>query len=617
MDTENNKILYEEYSGEFLIQLLKEKNPGCKHPRLLVTEEKFADIAAKKESDPFIKSAWESERRAAEEYLDAPVTEYEIYDGIRLLERCRAVLARVRTLAMVYRVTGEEKYAKRAWIEMEAAAGYPDWNPYHFLDVGEMCAALAIGYDWLYQWMTPSQRQIIRDAIIEKGMQPVMRCYLDLPRKFSFDWCNGQPIDNWTFVCNGGVAMAALAVGDEGSEEDEKICGEVISYSLLNMERAFWLFSEDGAWREGLTYWEYATIYFAQHLASLETALGSDFGRFREPGLSKSADFVAGMNGSAEIFNFSDCGKLRSNWPSQMLWFAKKLNRPEIGQKRIREVLADRAHLITDLIWYDEEFFRHSESQMPLDYYSKTIETLTMRSSWEEDAIFVGFHGGYNRETHAHLDAGSFVLDALGERFIMDPGPDNYNLGNTHPKGIFACYRYRAEGHNTLVIAPDAEYDQPKDGNAYMIRFENAADEAVAVCNMTDAYRDKAKRVCRTMALTEGRSKVVLTDEIQLLNPAEIYWFAHTDADISLAEDGKSAVLIRNGKKMLVRLCAQAGAESTGMPEGMKFEVMDAVPLPTSPVVPGQNPNKGIRKLSLHAEQFCEGNICVEFVPMQ
>ena len=33
---------------------------------------------------------------------------------------------------------------------MLAVSRFTDWNPTHFLDVGEMVMALAIGYDWLY-----------------------------------------------------------------------------------------------------------------------------------------------------------------------------------------------------------------------------------------------------------------------------------------------------------------------------------------------------------------------------------------------------------------------------------------------------------------------------------
>ena len=36
---------------------------------------------------------------------------------------------------------------------MEKVCSYPDWNPKHFLDIGEMVTAVAIGYDWCYDYL--------------------------------------------------------------------------------------------------------------------------------------------------------------------------------------------------------------------------------------------------------------------------------------------------------------------------------------------------------------------------------------------------------------------------------------------------------------------------------
>lgn len=68
-------------------------------------------------------------------------------------------------------MTGDDQFKERAEQEMLAAAAFPDWNPSHFLDVGEMTAALAIGYDWLYDALPPASRAIIRQAIVEKGLK--------------------------------------------------------------------------------------------------------------------------------------------------------------------------------------------------------------------------------------------------------------------------------------------------------------------------------------------------------------------------------------------------------------------------------------------------------------
>lgn len=73
--------------------------------------------------------------------------------GKRLLGRCRAVLERVCYCSYMYLLSGDELYARRAEKEMLSASQFTDWNPKHFLDVAEMTAALAIGYDWLYDWL--------------------------------------------------------------------------------------------------------------------------------------------------------------------------------------------------------------------------------------------------------------------------------------------------------------------------------------------------------------------------------------------------------------------------------------------------------------------------------
>jgi hypothetical protein len=43
-------------------------------------------------------------------------------------------------------MTNDERYAQRAEREMLAVSHFSDWNPSHFLDVGEMVMALSIAY---------------------------------------------------------------------------------------------------------------------------------------------------------------------------------------------------------------------------------------------------------------------------------------------------------------------------------------------------------------------------------------------------------------------------------------------------------------------------------------
>ena len=99
----------------------------------------------------------------------APIERIQI--GRRLLDKSREALRRLFYLGYSYRLTNEIKYAQRAEKEMLAIAKFSDWNPTHYLDVGEMTMAMAIGYDWIYPTLSPESRKAISQAIIEKGLK--------------------------------------------------------------------------------------------------------------------------------------------------------------------------------------------------------------------------------------------------------------------------------------------------------------------------------------------------------------------------------------------------------------------------------------------------------------
>src|SRR5690606_33915648 len=92
--------------------------------------------------------------------------------GRRLLGVSRSLVRRTTTLAYAWQTTGDVAFARRAETEMLAAAAFSDWNPSHFLDVGEAATALALGYDWTYDALSPESRATIRRALIEKALRP-------------------------------------------------------------------------------------------------------------------------------------------------------------------------------------------------------------------------------------------------------------------------------------------------------------------------------------------------------------------------------------------------------------------------------------------------------------
>ncbi len=71
----------------------------------------------------------------------------KVMEGMRLLSISRMAVKRVLFTSLAYLITEEPIHLETARKTMLAVARFDDWNPSHFLDVAEMTAAVAIGYD--------------------------------------------------------------------------------------------------------------------------------------------------------------------------------------------------------------------------------------------------------------------------------------------------------------------------------------------------------------------------------------------------------------------------------------------------------------------------------------
>lgn len=517
-------------------QALSTLRPG--HPRLIALPEDFARIREQVEKDQMARRLRDELRARAEGMLNKEPVVHQLI-GPRLLQQSRLCLDRVYTLATVYRLEGDERFAKRAEKEMLAAAAFPDWNPKHFLDTAEMTHALAIGYDWLYDVLPPSSRLKIRQAIIEKGLKPGEESY----RKNSW-WAKAT--NNWNQVCNGGLAIGALAIADE----EPRLAGYVISQSVRCIRIPTARLAPDGGWDEGPGYWNYAMSYTAYYLAAMRSALGADYGLSTMPGLAESGLFRIHSAGPTWLtFNYADAGERAGSTP-QMYFFSRLFDRPEYAfHQRTHQ---GRATAL-DLIWYDPRGTLQDLHRVPLDARFKNVDVAFLRSAWDDDAVFVGFKGGDNQASHSHLDLGTFVLDAAGHRWASDLGPDNYNLPEYFGRKRWTYYRLRTEGQNTLVINGENQNTKAK---APLVAFASTPQRAFAVADLSEAYAKHATRVQRGVALLDRRT-VLIQDEIESKEPLNVEWVMHTRADVKI--NGPDVTLEWNDKRLHMRATEAAG----------------------------------------------------------
>lgn len=610
--------------GEEIIADLKRTNPNQAHPRILVSKARLDELKTACKTDPTL-SAWYARVKASADALAASTTypSYDDADELRL-SSAGTVQSNIVLCAFAYCMEGDAKYANRVYGEIQNAAAWPDWNPKHFLDTSAIIGGYAVAYDWLYDVWTEEQKELIRSKMIAYGLSEAQNAYNGVGVS---DWW-ATTDNNWSMVCNGGVAMGALAIGDEAAYET--LCGSLLETGLRRIEKNLAHFAPDGAWYEGPGYWNYTVEYLSMYFSSLLSATGTDYGYLDAPGLSKTGYFPIGMTGLSNTFNLHDAGESKISAP-ELFFLGSQYHDPTIASYRYYQLTSQNfTPEVKDILWYDPAMIR-AISGLDTDFKFRDIEAATFRSSYfQPDSVYAGIHGGLNGINHGQIDAGNFIYEAQGVRWAVDLGGDNYNLYNyfnnsNTGKNRWAYYRNRGEGHNTVILNPGLTADQPLNQTAVLDSFSSTEQFGISTVNMQPIYGDYTASARRGMWLDKQVGGLLVQDELQFNQAGgnNLYWFMHTRASAELAADGKSAILTQNGKRLWVGI----------LDDTHTFTVEDAVPLATSPDPNAwpenqanvgdssnpktQNANNGIRKLSIH-DSNAGGNttICVYMAPL-
>ncbi len=574
---------------------IDEAQENMKHPFVLAEQEDFDRVKENyysADGDEYIKEIFSYSMSRADSLINEPLVEC-VYDGDDgILEVSRKILSRVITLSAAYKVTGEAKYAERAFKELEAACAYESWNPSHFLDVAEMALAMSIGYDWLYDYLTDAQKELIINNVYNKAIIPAVDGNI-LSQNW-WIWSN----TNWNTVCYGGIGIACMTF----SEYFEDEAAEILSKATKFMPMTFALFTPEGVYVEGTGYWEYCTTYLVYFLSTVRNCFGTDFGLSEIDGVDKVGYYPIYVTGAQGVFNYGD-NKSEPLFSPSLQWFAKEYDAPLLAafQKTANPYNNEDREATLSAIWYNTDFSGENAdfSDEPLSVCRKSngyVDMAIMRSAYlDPNATFAAIKSGYNYTNHGDLDIGTFVFDALGERWAEELGPGDYDAPQYFAGlvgfGRWQVYRKRAEGQNTLVINPDlTPDDQYAFAKVGISSFEENADGGKATIDMSDAYcLNGAENVKREFEMFDGRSKIRITDTIECKINSEIYWFMHTKADIEISADGKTAKLTKNGKVLRATLNNCDGV----------FTVMDAVRLDGT-VSEYDKDNTGIRKLTVH-----------------
>lgn len=558
-------------------------------------------------------------KECADELLTLPPHAYELDDEEdSILETARNILERVICLAFMYRMTEDDGYADRCREELNNACSFPDWHENHFLDTAELTFAVSLGTNWLYDFLTDEDVAFYADSVQTKAFD------VSVGKIVSQNWWKWSKT-NWNSVCYSGLAVGAMVFYDYNTD----FCADFLAETYNNIAVNFETFTPDGVYVEGTGYWEYCTTYLTYFLSTSDVLLSTDFGLSDIDGLMKLGAFPVYLTGSVSVFNYGDNKPVSVGAPS-LYWFSRKTADPvtayyqasvsvdsELEHGKGRFELARECAV--GCLWYDENLLNGlDDTELPLSVCmrsDRSQEIAVFRSGFfDKNAVYAAIKGGYNYTNHGDLDIGTFVFDALGERWAEDLGPADYGdagyfvgiIGG----GRWKVYAKRAEGQNTLVFGSDGiTEDQYPFARAGFTSFSKDDENGgTAVLDMSEAYRYRGvKSATRTFTLKDNRNVLTVRDEFSCRRNTEVYWFMHTKADITI-KDEKHAEL-RIGDKTVSAVLSD---DSVGA-----FEIMDAVSLKENVDNRLKGNTDGMKKLAVRADNVKDGVIEVTLIPQR
>ena len=561
----------------------------------------------------------------------------------------------------------------------EEEGKFRNWEYGSFLNVGDITNAVAMTYNWLYDDLTDNEKELIEKALIENAIvifnTPEYKDFFTPPSS-NVNTNQDQVInsamgmaslallnkdyyleknDNNTYIIKdkSGIQMGnefdlndsllSDMIEDIIAEENAKekfnnlLCA-IIAKSI-NLQTSFFEDRlEGGGYPEGMTYFRYGMGASIRFISSLYNLTGTDFDILDIEGLYDSLLYPVYIGGhSDKLFNYSDVSEATSAIGNVsntgIIWLANayidKCKRDNPEENPI-DIVPNSYYLykieqqylsgMQNILWYNiDNAEKASEiTNYAQNYLFKNIGIACINKNLDDistEDMYIGIKTGKIQITHGDLDIGSFVLDALGERWIEDFGSENYNAKDMKKGelGRWNYYKKRAEGHSTIVINP-REYPYYSLANRYyylipdqfiysemknnIIEFNSNKDGNVLLwLDMTEAYnkpknyskasesnKDNGNTAKRKIEYNIEDKTAIIEDTVSInKRENELYSFLNisSDANIKISKNGKNVVLSKedkdgNIKKVIVEISPNSitSAKFETMPKELLCEYL-------------------------------------------
>jgi hypothetical protein len=492
--------------------------------------------------------------------------------------------------AFAYKMEGDPRYLAAAKQYMDAAVSYDVWG-YSFskpnvdLAAGHLLYGMGVGYDLLYNDLTPAEREKYRNKIAKQG-HLMYEFFAPRPGR---SWAYSQ---NHTFIPMAGLGVAAYAVYGEVPEAKQWAALARAIYS-----KVLATYSQDGYYYEGFEYWIFATPWLIHYLDAQRHAAGEDL--FDQPGLKKTHLYAANSltPGGQMMFDFGDVfagpitraktgddyershpgGHFESNY-NLLYDLAARYKDPEI--QGVADWMKSLGHTGQEewwtLTWKDPGLEATPISRIQPWHHFADHDVVFWRSGWDAQATAFAFKCGppeghaaaeliaklpdwHTEQGHVHPDVNSFILWAHGQYLTGDSGYAGVPLTVEHNTLLVDGHGQGNEGkgHDAWADFPYAQMNAAKithvqiDAHGFDVVGEGAGVYSSSL---------RLERYQRHIKLS-APGMIEVRDDIESAAPHSFTEVLHSDVKVTPLGGQRYEIRI-NGEKLGVQLRLPAGAGS-------------------------------------------------------
>lgn len=477
-----------------------------------------------------------------------------------VLNKTTAETNKMHYAAFIYLLTGEVKYADYArdrllnlatWNTQTGPTSYASNDQVH----RDIARKSAMTYDWIYDKLTPTERSTAVTMIHDRAKTIADDVLNNTP-------ISTKPLDShgWSVFAYLGIISTALlhdnftANGSNVSQDAQSWFSKVIP-AYINLMPPWG--GEDGAWGNGVGYWQWSAISDKWLMDIVYTATGfniyqkafprneSWFPLYVFPVGQKSGVFGDDINAmSRDVVNTSITRNSQMYQNQVMQWYAKTV-----------------PYATTDVhsyLYEDNALAARPPVEMPTAKYFDYIGLVAMHSSlYDSKRISAYFKSSpYGSLNHSHADQNALIINAFGEELTVDGGfYDSFEspYNQLYTKQTFAKNAITYDGKKGQKIF-DLKATGKITGFATNKDFDAAVGDATAAYNTDPAHigLDQAQR--SVIYVKPGAFVVVDNLKARQSGGSSFEYWLHADTNLTLDGANSNATIVQNQAAMKVQL---------------------------------------------------------------